>query len=72
MRAYQLHTTTALAGCCSLLPVSKRLHAASQGRTGGQATSMENIDAERYAVPHSPGRARRFCPYPPDGRRGRR
>ncbi|MHB8599212.1 MAG: hypothetical protein ACYDER_20675 [Ktedonobacteraceae bacterium] len=68
MRAYQLHTTTALADCCSLISVGKRLRTASQGCTG----QVTGTGAERYAVPHSPGRARRFCPYPPDGRRGRR
>ncbi|HVB21229.1 MAG TPA: hypothetical protein VNG51_04715 [Ktedonobacteraceae bacterium] len=68
MRAYQLHTTTALADCCSLIPVSIRFRTTFQMDTG-RATST---GAERYAVPHSPGRARRFCPYLPGRRRGRR
>ena len=60
MWAYQLHTTTALADCCSLIPVDIHLSTTFQGSTG-RTTST---DAERYAVPHSPGRARRFGPYP--------
>lgn len=70
MQAYQQDTTTASVDCCSLMPVGRSLRTTPQGRTGqatGQATG-----AERYAVPHSPGRARRSCPYPSGGRRGRR
>jgi hypothetical protein len=66
MRAYQQETTAASADCCSLMPVGRRLRTVLQGRTG-QATG-----AERYAVPHSPGRARRSYPYPLGRRRGRR
>jgi len=68
MRAYQQHTTTALADCCSLIPVSIRPHTTFQVDSG-RATST---GAERYAVSHSPGRARRFSPYLPGRRRGRR
>ncbi len=71
MRAYQLHTTTALADCCSLIPVDIHSSTIFQVRTG-RATSMKSIGAERYAVPHSPGRARRFGPYLRGRRRGRR
>jgi hypothetical protein len=68
MRVYQLYTTTALADCCSLISVDIHLSTTFQVRTGRDTST----GAERYAVPHSPGRARRFGPYPPDGRRGRR
>jgi hypothetical protein len=72
MRAYQQDTTTASADRCSLMPVGRSLRTVLQlqGHTGqatGQATG-----AERYAVPHSPGCARRSYPYPLGRRRGRR
>ena len=66
MQAYQLHATTALADCCHLIPVGRSLRTASQAGTGQAA------GADRYAVPHSPGRARRSYPYPLGRRRGRR
>jgi hypothetical protein len=70
MRAYQQDTTIASADCCSLMPVGRSLRTVLQGRTG-QATEQAT-GAERYAVPHSPGRARRSYPYPLGRRRGRR
>ena len=68
MRAYQQHATTALADCCTLIPVGIPAPTTLQVGTG-QATGT---GAERFAVPHSPGRARRFSPYLRGRRRGRR
>jgi hypothetical protein len=68
MRAYQNSPIAATQGCCdgNLNATCSLSFYLNEDQWVGQLASSECPD-----VPGSPGRAKRFCPYPPSRRRRR-